>query len=88
VGAPALLHEVRTLNGTKFLTAVQSLLNHDRTAITMIVGAVTLSLYDQFNAGRFSWHDTIAAGFAVIAGIARSALAPKVGIGAPDSVGK
>ena len=75
------------MNKTSFLAGVESLLNHNRTAITMIAGSVILSLYDQFSKGRFSWHETLGAAFAVVAGFARSALAPKVGTGAPGSVG-
>ena len=76
------------MNKTSFLAGIESLLNHNRTAVTMIVGSVVISLYDQFNKGRFSWHETLAAAFAVVAGFARSALSPKVGVGEPGSVGK
>lgn len=72
----------------KLRLAVQSFLDHDRTAITMIVSAVMLSVYNQIVAGHFSWRTTLLAGLTVIAGFARSALAPKVGTGAPGSVGQ
>lgn len=76
------------MDKTTFLAALQSLLNHNRTAITMIVSAVLLSVYNQIVAGHFSWRTTLLAALTVIAGMARSALAPKVGTGTPGSVGQ